>query len=292
MLKDKKIQLACSELAYIELGEAETAVVTVVFLHGWLDNAASFSTLLELCHQQLPNAHILAFDFPGHGLSSYRGEDNFYPFYDYIDDVYQLVAKITSNKLVIVGHSLGALVGCCYSAAFPEQVSGLVQIEGFGPISEREENTATRLRKGVLSRRKVADKRQRRFASLEDMVSLRATINRLTEQQILPIVRRGSHFDGEGWRWRHDPKLQSDSLYRMSHRHADVFMEGVTCPQVIILGEKGFDYLNEQAKRYLSSDRSAGNPMMRVEIIAGGHHCHLQQPKLTSNIIADLVNKI
>jgi len=296
VLREKTVTLDCGELAYLETGlepsSGESAEVTVLFLHGWLDNAASFSTLIEQCQKRIPDAHFVAVDFPGHGNSQHRKQGNFYPFHDYIDDVYQFLPTLSANKLIIVGHSLGALVGCCYSAAFPEQVAGLVQIEGFGPLAEAEENAVDRLRKGVLSREKLRRKPKRRFNSLQDMVRIRASVNSLAEQEIFPVVERASEFDGENWRWKHDNRLQSDSLYRMSEKHAQLMSSAIRCPQTIILGEQGFDYLRRQTEQNLSNNRDDINKSKEVHIIAGGHHCHLQQPELTSEIIADLVNKI
>lgn len=292
MIREQTIQLANYELATLQLGHAADAELTVVFLHGWLDNAASFSSVLAECATLRSNVHYIAIDLPGHGKSAHRQSDNFYPFHDYIDDVHQLLANLSANKLIIVGHSLGALIGCCYSAAFPEQVDGLIQIEGFGPLAEKEDNSVARLRKGILSRRQIAKKRQREFSSLADMVSLRANLNGVTEQQISPLVERASYAKGEKWQWRHDVKLQADSLYRMSFLHADTFMKSVTCPQTIILGDEGFSYLSEQVLSYLEEGKNINNQKVKVERLSGGHHCHIQQPKLTSKIILDLVNKI
>ena len=296
VLREKTVTLDCGKVAYLESGfesnSGESAEVTVLFLHGWLDNAASFSKLIEQCQKQIPDAHFIAMDFPGHGNSQHRKQGNFYPFHDYIDDVYQFLTILSANKLIIVGHSLGALVGCCYSAAFPEQVAGLVQIEGFGPLAEPEENAVDRLRKGVLSREKLRRKPKRQFKSLQDMVRIRANVNNLTEKEIFPLVERASEFDGENWRWKHDNRLQSDSLYRMSEKHAQVMSSAIQCPQVVILGEQGFDYLRRQTDSALNTGQDAMVNRAEVHIIAGGHHCHLQQPELTSEIIADLVNKI
>lgn len=292
MIKEQRIKLASSELAYLEVGGVKTDNITIVFLHGWLDNAASFSAMLESCHSLMPEAHLLALDFAGHGKSAHRHVDSFYPFHDYIDDVHQFLEIMAPNRLVIVGHSLGALVGCCYSAAFAEKVDGLVQIEGFGPLDEDESYAVDRLRKGILSRKKTREKRQKNFKSLQDMVRLRATINNLTEKQIFPIVERASNFCDDSWQWMHDPKLQSDSLYRMSQSHAMTFIEGIKCQQTIILGNKGFEYLRTRADSYLSTIKVDDNQRINLKVLEGGHHCHLQHPELTSQLILDLVNKI
>lgn len=80
---------------------------------------------------------------------------------------------------MLVGHSLGALIASCYSAAFPEQVSGLVQIEGFGPLSEPATHSVTRLRQGIRSRHALRNAKPRGYASFEHALRHRALVNQL-----------------------------------------------------------------------------------------------------------------
>jgi pimeloyl-ACP methyl ester carboxylesterase len=144
MRDERKREILNGHIATIEYGCSETAELSVVFLHGWLDNAASFESVMASLHALNPDWHLCAIDLPGHGLSSHKEASNFYPFHDYIDDVYQFLANLSPNRLVLVGHSLGALIASCYSAAFPEQVSGLVQVEGYGPLAEKAQETVSR----------------------------------------------------------------------------------------------------------------------------------------------------
>ncbi len=292
MFTEKKYKLVHNELATLELGEAETAAVTVVFIHGWLDNSGSFTKLMQECHQLMPQAHLVAVDLPGHGLSSHRQDDNYYLFHDYVDDIHQFLTMLSPNKLILVGHSLGAFIATCYSAAFAENVAGLVQIEGFGPLSESPNNTVKRLREGILSRETLRKKRERYFFSMDEMVDIRSKVNHLRRLEVMPIVKRGAVFDGEVWKWRHDPKLNSDSPIRMSRRNAETIMKEVYCPHLIILGQSGFDYLLQQAKVELEHPIASQNKDFNIEYIPGGHHCHIQQTQLTAELLLGFVNKI
>jgi pimeloyl-ACP methyl ester carboxylesterase len=256
-----------------------------------------------------PDTHLVAIDLFGHGFSSHK-PGSYYPFHDYIDDLHQLVTKLSPNRLVLVGHSLGALIASCYSAAFPEKVSGLIQIEGHGPLSEAPHETVSRLRDGVLSRLRQRRKPSRPLASLEDAIKLRAHANQIKAELIAPIVERGivelsnvdrtvvtqaafdqatvdqgiAEFDNS-WQWRCDPNLKCDSLYRMSQAHAEAIMAAIECPQLIVLGNDGFRHL--QHNRYKSAHSS-----LNIETVPGGHHCHLESPELVSELILGVVNKI
>ncbi|MDC5840792.1 alpha/beta hydrolase [Vibrio europaeus] len=284
MRDERKREILNGHIATIEYRCSETAELSVVFLHGWLDNAASFESVMASLHTLNPDWHLCAIDLPGHGLSSHKEASNFYPFHDYIDDVYQFLANLSPNRLVLVGHSLGALIASCYSAAFPEQVSGLVQIEGYGPLAEKAQDTVSRLREGVLSRQRIRRKPTRVMLSEQEAIERRAKVNQIDSELIAPIILRGLEAHQSGWIWRHDVKLQSQSLYRMSFEHAESFRLQVTCPQLVILGDEGFSYL--QSFQLDTSDST------HFEMIEGGHHCHLQAPSRVSNLIFGLVNKI
>ncbi|ERM60243.1 MULTISPECIES: alpha/beta fold hydrolase [Vibrio] len=281
---EKSYSLASGTLATQQIGNPKTTATTVVFIHGWLDNSASFSSVISNLQVLSPNSHLVAIDLFGHGFSSHKS-GSYYPFHDYIDDLHQLVTKLSPNRLVLVGHSLGALIASCYSAAFPEKVSGLIQIEGHGPLSEAPHETVSRLREGVLSRLRQRRKPSRPLASLEDAIKLRVHANQIKAELIAPIVERGIAEFENSWQWRCDPNLKCDSLYRMSQTHAEVIMAAIECPQLIVLGNDGFRHL--QHNRYKSAHSS-----LHIETIPGGHHCHLESPELVSELILGVVNKI
>ncbi|WP_076585251.1 alpha/beta fold hydrolase [Vibrio ostreicida] len=277
-------QIDGTTLAAMEYGDRQSAQCSLVFLHGWLDNAASFESVMDSLHHQAPYLHLIAIDLPGHGYSPHKAATHFYSFHDYIDDLHQFLVNLSANSVVLVGHSLGALIASCYSAAFPERINGLVQIEGRGPIAEAQNLSVSRLRDGVLSRQAIRRKPKRAFARVADAVELRAKINHIAPELIYPIVERGLVDTGFGWQWRHDVKLQSQSLYRMSFEQAQSIVEHIVCPQLVVLGKHGFPQLQS-----VDNTESSAVEVVTVE---GGHHCHLQAPSRVSNLIFGLVNKI
>ena len=283
-LRDTRYSLSEGYLTAVECGYSHLAKRSVVFIHGWLDNAASFESVMRALHDMDPTLHLCAIDLSGHGKSSHKLGNNFYPFHDHIDDIYQFLSDLSPNRLVLVGHSLGALIASCYSAAFPEQINGLIEIEGRGPLSEDSSQTVSRLREGVLSRQRIRNRPSRAFLSQDDAIEVRSKINQIPAELIKPIVLRGLKKTTEGWQWHHDEKLQSQSLYRMSHRHAQSIRQQITCPHLVVLGENGFPYLKQK--------QQGERQLIEIVTVEGGHHCHLQAPSRVSDLIFALVNKI
>ena len=69
----------------MEIGDAKTADVSVVFIHGWLDNAASFFSVMQELVEVAPQLHLCAIDLPGHGLSEHKNASFLsYPVFIYL----------------------------------------------------------------------------------------------------------------------------------------------------------------------------------------------------------------
>lgn len=258
----------------------------LLFLHGWQDNAASFSGLFS---HLSPDYHLIAIDWPGHGHSEPRGKDNYYHFVDYIDDLNQLMDLLPDTNVFLVGHSLGALVAGCYAAVFPAKVAGLVQIEGLAPLYEPPGNAVQRLREGIESRqryrRRLQQRSARRMASFQDALDLRCSVNQLTAEQLQPLVERATYHDGQYWYWRHDNRLRCDSLYRMAKEHAQALVSEIRCPVLSVLGHSGFGNLKQPGAGSLWLHQST-----QVEV-DGGHHCHIESARTVSDHIKVFISK-
>ncbi|MFV0575637.1 MAG: alpha/beta fold hydrolase [Vibrio sp.] len=307
MLKERHFQLPHIRLAALEVehqnttdfhaenGQVNHEEVTLLFLHGWLDNAASFHSVLEHLSQMPETQHwrMLALDFPGHGLSDRRDKNDFYAFHDYIADLHYLLNQICAKNLILVGHSLGALVASCYSAAFPENVRGLVQIEGLGPLSDDSANTVSRLRKGILSRQRILAKPLRRYESQRDACLHRMEANKLTAKQLKPMIERGTVEQDGFWYWRYDPKLRCESPYRMTEEQALTYLEAVECPNLLILGDKGFPQLAQATERKQAlNTQNTDNKQNEQVTVSGGHHCHIQSPEAVSQLLVKFTQSI
>ncbi|MGR5061776.1 alpha/beta fold hydrolase [Photobacterium sp. DNB22_13_2] len=264
-----------------QLSAVLTQKPVMVMLHGWQDNAASFAPLFGKLAEHF---HIIAIDWPGHGLSAPRAADNFYHFYDYVDDLAQLVALIDQPQVVLVGHSMGALIAMSYAAAFADKIASLVLIEGLSPLSQAAENAPERLRQGIESRQRYrarAHQRQNRsMASFQQALDLRCAVNGLRPDQIKPVVERGVFQRDGRWYWRHDNRLRCESLYRMTPEQISALVASVKCPVLSLIGQTGYRQL-----KMTQSQAQEWQQLEQVEI-AGGHHCHLDSPeRVTDGIL-------
>ncbi|MBV7299548.1 alpha/beta fold hydrolase [Enterovibrio paralichthyis] len=282
VLQEKQFAVRFGNLA-AQVHLTQRKVPTLLMLHGWQDNSGSFEPLAPTLSEHFD---LVMPDWPGHGLSDHKGADSYYPFFDYVDDLHQLILQLGDRPVYLVGHSLGALVASCWCAAFAERAKGLVMIEALGPMSERDDKVVERLRQGIDSRHAL--KPLRELPSLEAALKLRRGINKVAIEDLTPLVTRGIKQVEDVWQWRHDAKLKADSIYRMSAHHAEHLIRAIDCPVLAIIGDDGYPELRSP----LAEQRKAWFKNLTVETVAGTHHCHLQSQADTAALIIDFVTKL
>lgn len=252
----------------------------LVFIHGWQDNAATFSALWQRLGDAYP---MLAIDLAGHGLSQARSNDNYYHFFDYIDDLHQVIQQLPTQRICLIGHSLGAIIASCYSAAYPASIEKLLLIEGLMPAVEEPDHAVLRLQQGLKSRQHYRRRQQHRqtraMKTFEEALQLRANVNGLAPDCLRPVVQRATHEHDGKWYWRHDHRLRCDSLYRMTLPQAQAIMSSITAPIYSIVGEHGFPVLRDNPQQ------KYGIQQFTQVMVAGGHHCHLEHPDTVSELL-------
>lgn len=98
----------------------------IIALHGWLDNAGSFDTLIP----QLPSSlSYLAIDLPGHGLSSHLPKGCYYHMNDWLAILEEIRVKYKWDKLSLIGHSIGAMVCFLFASLYPTRVDLVVALD-------------------------------------------------------------------------------------------------------------------------------------------------------------------
>ena len=117
-------------------GDAEAVVLAV---HGITSSHMAFrATAREL--GIMPGHCVLAPDLRGRGRSSLPGP---YGFAQHISDLLEVMNATGVDRVVLVGHSMGAYVGARLAAEHPDRIAALVLIDGglpmpLPPESDRE----------------------------------------------------------------------------------------------------------------------------------------------------------
>lgn len=106
---------------FIRRGQKET----VLYLHGLGCSKSDFLGSTEI--ESLQAHTLVAFDFPGHGNSSYTkklGMD------DLVEITNLFTEKVNLHDIVLIGHSLGGLVALLFSEKYTGKVKAFINVEG------------------------------------------------------------------------------------------------------------------------------------------------------------------
>ena len=237
-----------------------------IALHGWLDNAATFSRLAPL----LPGLRILALDFAGHGYSAHRPPGGSYLIWDNVLDVLLVAEAMGWQRFSLLGHSMGAIVALLLASAMPERVDRLALIDGLLPFTGEAEQAPEKLGEALRAQLALPSKRKPVYADVQLAVDARMKgVGTVTREAAEILARRGLMPVSGGYTWRSDSRLTLASPIRLTRAHALAFLRKVSCPVSLVLAEKGM-LLHEPSIQALLQDLP-----FALHTLPGGHHLHL-----------------
>lgn len=270
-MKEIRIPLGDLELAALVHGPDDAP--PMLALHGWLDNAASFTSLAA----HLPGRRLVALDLPGHGHSDHLPPGRFvhYHFADSVQLVLAAAAALGLKQFDLLGHSMGAGIGSLLAAAAPGHVGHLALIEGLGPLPDTPESTLQRFRDTVNPQAQRRERPLRVFADADRAIQARSRASGLPPEHARPIIERALRKVEGGFSWRSDPRLTEPSSVRMPEPQVQRLLAGITCPTWLLLAQPETPYLPAA----MIEARAACVADIRIDHLAGHHHLQLEHPQ-------------
>lgn len=269
MEQETRFHLGHTELSALQWLPQNKPDIKVLAIHGWLDNAASFSQLAT----RLNRWSWLAVDLAGHGHSQHRPHGAFYHLWDYVLDIAALLNTF-QQSVWLVGHSMGASVAMMVATVMPDKVRGLILLDGAGPVTATPEERVGMMKRSVLKMIKMKNKSTLgAYASVDEMIKARMNgLTPLSYDAAADLVKRSVIEREDGYSWRSDPKLTFPSPFRMDEPSVAAFIQEVKCPTLALMARQGIYQRHEtQAKQRLQHF-----PWAREIWLDGGHHFHLE----------------
>jgi pimeloyl-ACP methyl ester carboxylesterase len=272
-----RIATPLGELAALQWGHA--AAPPLLALHGWLDNAASFTRLAPLLAAR---RRVIALDLPGHGHSVHLPLPALrYHAADAIDHVLDAADALGLEHFDLLGHSLGAGIASLVAAAAPARINRLLLIEGLGVLADDGAHTLQRWR-DAHTRRTTGRRPARVFASLDAAVAARVAAGGLDAGAARPIVARNLREADGGFAWRSDPRLRLATPVRIDEMQVRRIIAGIDVPTLLLLAEPATPYLPTA----MMEARAACVSDIHVQRIAGPHHLHITHaPEAAERIV-------
>lgn len=99
---------------------------TLVFVHGWTCDSSSWAAQVAAFSKKY---RVITLDLPGHGQSG-SPKDGKFSMDLFARAVEAVRAEANAERIVLIGHSMGAPVIRQYAHMYPERVTGLVAVDG------------------------------------------------------------------------------------------------------------------------------------------------------------------
>lgn len=248
-------------------------------LHGWLDNAESFTPLAPY----LASWEIVAVDLPGHGRSQHKAAHASYHFIDWVVTVHGILDKLGWPRCVLMGHSMGAGISTLTAGTLPERVCGLVLLDALAPYTAEAEAMPQRLRAYIADNTRRSLQARQPYPDVEAIVTaLRNVLPNLSKANAELLVGRNTcaNPDGRGVVWRTDVRLRSQSVMTLTDAQLNAFLDRIVCPGVVVRAPDGHPWneatFEAQVRRI---------PSLTLTHLGGGHHVHMESPQAVAKLI-------
>lgn len=201
-----------------------TGGVPCVLIHGFGDGAYVWSDYAR----NLPTGYrAIAVDLRGHGHSP-PSPDGLYFTHRHATDVIEMLDRLGLDRVVLIGHSLGADIALRIAIAEPERVSALVVVD-FAPESSRT---------GLHVIHNLAQS-VREYASAEEYLRWLVRIRPMASIELLKHCAAEA-LDGSaetGYRLRIDPKIFSLAHAPSNNASLDwALLSRIACPALLLRG--------------------------------------------------------
>jgi pimeloyl-ACP methyl ester carboxylesterase len=278
--RTRKVISAGVEIHCLEWGDPEAQ--PVVLTHGMWDHARSFAVLGPLLAERF---RVVAIDQRGHGDSGWADA------YGWPTDIHDLanVMRSLGRPVHLVGHSKGGGQATDTACIAPELVRKLVNIDGFGPPSEPEDDRPLpELMADMLDarHRRVERAAWRPYPGLDDLVARRLAQNpRLDRAWLRFFVWHAARREPDGWHWKHDPTM-GRFIGPWSPDTIGPYWAALRVPMLAVVGSEP-DTWGPLPEPLLSERLAHVADLERATVAGAGHFVHMEKPQETARLLLD-----
>lgn len=251
----------------------------ILALHGWLDNANSFVPIAPYLQNDF---YLIAIDLPGHGHSSHLPEGCNYHFFDAIFTIIEVIKALKFEKIHLLGHSMGACLSSLVAGVAPERLLSLYLIEALGPFSAPGDTACKQLNAYAQVLAHKQRKKSRGYAKFSSAALARSQKGYVSLEIAETLCERAVVEEEGAFYWRHDQRLISPSPLRMTEEQVLSCLQNINAKTQLLWASEGFSFDKEIMKNRIESVKG-----IKVVQRKGGHHIHMEQPEVVSQLLVD-----
>ncbi len=269
MSEGRAFSVTADGLTYAGLEWGDPDGYPILALHGWLDNALSFSVIAPF----LSVYRLIALDLSGQGLSDHRSPDATYHIWDDVPQLLSVVATLELDQLIVLGHSRGAAIAVLLATALEDRCSQLLLLDGMLPRPAPDESAVEHFLQSQRDHRGLSKHQPRTFEDIEGFVSARVRLG-FSESSARLLAPRALKETEDGWALAHDPRLNHASAVKLSPGMCSAFYSAMTKPTLALVAEEGL-----RVRGGLEPSLAAVSELAncRVVTVPGPHHTHMEE---------------
>ena len=119
----------------------------ILCVHGLTANCRCWDLIAS---SLVPENNILAMDLRGRGLSDKPSSG--YSLQHHIQDIFCVLDDLRQERIVLMGHSLGAFIALAFAAKYPERTEKIILMDGGGQLTQDQWDKVTLAIKPSLDR--------------------------------------------------------------------------------------------------------------------------------------------
>lgn len=237
-LREQQIVLRGLETCLCQWGPA--AGPPVLCLHGILEQGAAWDAIAAVLAQR--GYAVTAPDLRGHGRSAHAAAAGSYQLIDFLADTDELLRQLPAEPIVLIGHSMGAVLAATLASLQPDRFKQLVLIEPVVPGASAGTDVAKQLAAHLNALSHPPE-----HALFSEPAAAAARLRQgspaLSQAAALKLAERLLEPHGDGWRWRWDARLQTRTSLGLggslfSRQQYSQLLRQIQAPTLLIYGSR------------------------------------------------------
>jgi pimeloyl-ACP methyl ester carboxylesterase len=202
----------------------------VLCVHGLTANSRCWDVIAS---SLAPEHNMLAIDLRGRGLSDKPPAG--YAMHHHIRDIFCVIDDLKQEKIVLMGHSLGAFISLAFAAHYPERTEKIILMDGGGQLTQDQWEKVTAAIKPSL------DRLGQVFPSFDAYVAhmKQAPFLQPWSRAIENYFRYESEAVEDGVRSRINPANIQEEIKNIQQEVPSEYYSKVICPVLILRATNG-----------------------------------------------------
>jgi acyl transferase domain-containing protein/acyl-CoA synthetase (AMP-forming)/AMP-acid ligase II/pimeloyl-ACP methyl ester carboxylesterase/acyl carrier protein len=258
----------------------------VLCLHGILEQGAAWSEVAINLAQK--GYRVIAPDLRGHGRSDRVGKGGSYNLIDFLGDIDAVVENLAGKAFILVGHSLGSVLGAIFATIRPQRIKNIVLVETILPTNneDEDEDPTTSLTKQL--NYMASPPEHPVFPNVKTAAErLRKATPAISPALAMMLAERITEPCPGGVRWRWEPLLRTRagiSLNGIGRSRYLKLLQKIKVPITLVYGDQSnFNRIDD-----LNKQQEAMPNAVKV-VVSGGHNLPLEAPNALAKIISGAV---